>query len=195
MAIAVALVPPLCVTGIALALGQKAIVDIGLYFGRLYQELNLAGGSFLLFLTNLVGIIFCAGLVFLIQGYGNFKKAIMPLLVTVSILIIVSFPLTSQLENLFLRNQVVENMHILSKIYIEEKGWSETDIATGIIDIYVENRDSEIFVLMSIVTPKGEVTQEDVDLVQEFLSQELQKPVNLKIHLDTFDTLKKEPNK
>ena len=41
VAIAVALVPPLCVTGIGFALGEDLTVDLGLRFGRLDQELNL----------------------------------------------------------------------------------------------------------------------------------------------------------
>ena len=192
VAIAVALVPPLCVTGIALALRQEAIVDIGLYFGRTFKELNLAGGSFLLFLTNLAGIIFCAGLIFLIQGYGNFKKAIIPSLITIVVLVILSLPLTSQLESFLLRNQVVEKIDSFSRIYIEQKGWIEN--TTGTVDLYVENRDTEIYVLMTIVTPRGEINQENVDILQEFLSQELKKPINLELHLVPFDLLKKEPN-
>ncbi len=84
VAIAVALVPPLCVVGIGLALGKDAIIDIGLYFSRQGQVLHLASGAFLLFLTNLAGIIFCAGLVFLIQGYGNWQKALGGLSLTIA---------------------------------------------------------------------------------------------------------------
>lgn len=191
VAIAVALVPPLCVTGVGLALGENAIVDLGLYFGRIYQELSLANGSFLLFLTNLVGIIFCSGLVFILQGYGNFKKAIIPLFITLLLLVTISLPLTSQLQNFLLRNQVVVNLDLFTRTYIQEKGWIENSLGT--IDLYVENRDSEVYILMSIVTPEEEITQGDVDQLQEFLSQELRKPVNLEIHLIPFNIFKKEP--
>lgn len=59
VAIAVALVPPLSVVGLGLALGS----------------LPIAGGSFLLFLTNLVGIILASSGVFLWQNYGTFTRA------------------------------------------------------------------------------------------------------------------------
>lgn len=58
VAVAIALVPPLAVTGIALHAGE---------FGR-------AQGSFLLFLTNFFSILLMAGLVFIIVGYGSWSR-------------------------------------------------------------------------------------------------------------------------
>jgi len=54
VAIAVALVPPLGVVGISLEAGR----------------FDFAGGAFLLFLTNLVGIIFAAGVIFVLVGFS-----------------------------------------------------------------------------------------------------------------------------
>lgn len=54
VAIAVALVPPLAVVGSSLQAGQWAF----------------AGGAMLLFLTNLVGIIVAAGIVYVLSGYS-----------------------------------------------------------------------------------------------------------------------------
>lgn len=189
VAIAVALVPPLCVTGIGLALGQNAIVDIGLYFGRVYQDLNLAGGSFLLFLTNLVGIIFCGGLVFLFQGYGNIKQDFISLFLIFLIIVTVCFPLNSQLQNFLLKNKVVESLDKFAYVHFQEKRW--VDYATSTIDIYVENRDSEIFILLSLLIPKNEISQSDVNELQAFLSNELNKTVKLEVYLVPFEILKK----
>ncbi|MFN8499083.1 MAG: DUF389 domain-containing protein [Anaerolineae bacterium] len=55
VAIAISLVPPLCVVGIALSQAQW----------------SAAGGAMLLFLTNFVAILFAGGLVFLISGLGR----------------------------------------------------------------------------------------------------------------------------
>lgn len=55
VAIAISLVPPLCVVGIALSVGQWAD----------------AWGAMLLFLTNFLAILFAGGLVFLISGLGR----------------------------------------------------------------------------------------------------------------------------
>lgn len=58
VAVAIALVPPLAVTGIALHAGE---------FGQ-------AQGAFLLFLTNFFSILLMAGLVFIVVGYGSWSR-------------------------------------------------------------------------------------------------------------------------
>ena len=55
VAIAISLVPPLCVVGISLRAGQ----------------MSAAGGSFLLFLTNFLAILFAGGVVLVIIGLGK----------------------------------------------------------------------------------------------------------------------------
>ena len=71
VAIAVALVPPICVTGIGLALGDAALLDGAP--DPIKNDYELEAGSFLLFLTNFTAVIFCGSVVFLIQGYGRWK--------------------------------------------------------------------------------------------------------------------------
>lgn len=59
VAIAVALVPPLCVTGIGLGWG----------------DLDIIYGSFLLFMTNLFGMVLAASLTFIILGFAPIHRA------------------------------------------------------------------------------------------------------------------------
>ena len=70
----VAPVPPLCVTGIGLS--QSTALTIR-FNDVLVNNLShaLASGSFLLFITNLIGIAFAATIVFLLQRYGSFRKS------------------------------------------------------------------------------------------------------------------------
>ena len=190
VAIAVALVPPLCVVGIGLALGEGVIIDLGLYFSRQGQVLNLANGAFLMFLTNLAGIVFCAGLVFLIQGYGNWQKALAGMSLTIAIIVLVSLPLYFQLQNFLLRNKVLESLAKLDLIYPYKKEWiAPIDYA----DIYIANRENEINIQLNVIAPIGLVSQDDINLAQEFLSEELEKPVDLQINLLPLYILKKEP--
>ena len=70
VAISVALVPPLSVVGIGLCLGDLG-TELAAYRG---METNIAAGSFLLFATNLAGIIFSGSLVFLFQRYWTLDK-------------------------------------------------------------------------------------------------------------------------
>ena len=62
VAIAVALVPPLCVVGIGLGIGEVLITEIG---QAIFTDISVAEGAFLLFLANLAGITFTACVVFL----------------------------------------------------------------------------------------------------------------------------------
>jgi uncharacterized hydrophobic protein (TIGR00271 family) len=59
VAIAISLVPPLCVVGIALSMGQW----------------GAAGGAMLLFLTNFFAILLAGGLVFMLSGLGRLAIA------------------------------------------------------------------------------------------------------------------------
>ncbi len=78
VAVAVALVPPLSTAG------------IGLGWGSLSMFFN----AFLLFLTNLVGIVLSAGLVFMLMGFSPIKRAKKGLAFGLAFVILVSIPLT-----------------------------------------------------------------------------------------------------
>ncbi len=77
VAIAVALVPPLVVTGIGLGW-----LNWGVFIG-----------AFLLFLTNLVGILFAATITFSLLGFSPLTKARRGLLVSLSMVAMISVPL------------------------------------------------------------------------------------------------------
>ena len=73
VAIAVALVPPLCVSGIGLTMGSDVIAIFGR--GTLAGLSNqITEGSFLLFLANLIGITFAGLIIFLLQQYGSLGR-------------------------------------------------------------------------------------------------------------------------
>lgn len=78
VAIAVALVPPLVVAG----------VGIG------WMDWSVFSGAFLLYLTNLAGIIMFGGLTFLLLGFAPFKSAKKGLVYSLLIILIVCIPLT-----------------------------------------------------------------------------------------------------
>lgn len=86
VSISVALVPPLCVVG----------------FGLATTQFDVAGGAFLLFVTNVIAIILAAAVVFLLQGFrpasqqrGLLQKG---LLVSIVSLVLIAVPLALLLE-------------------------------------------------------------------------------------------------
>ena len=78
VAIAVALVPPLAVAGIGIG----------------WWDWEVFSGAFLLYLTNLAGIIMFAGITFLILGFAPFKRAKLGLIYTLILIGMVMIPLS-----------------------------------------------------------------------------------------------------
>ena len=105
VAIAVALVPPLCVSGIGLSLGPElvAVFGRGTVAGLTNQ---VAEGSFLLFLANLIGITVTSLVVFMVQRYGDIRRAWRHLLVWLGLLGLLCIPLSSALHDFSVRQQI-----------------------------------------------------------------------------------------
>lgn len=89
VAIAVALVPPLSVIGIGIALNLQ----------------DVTFGSSLLFLTNLTGIIFSGGLILLLQRYGSLARAQKGLTLAIIALFILGIPLALSFQDVVIREQ------------------------------------------------------------------------------------------
>jgi uncharacterized membrane protein len=82
VAIAVALVPPLCVSGIG------------------WLNFEVFYGAMLLFLTNLTGIILAAGLSFMVIGYAPFSRAKKGIALSAFMVAIISVPLVLSFTNM-----------------------------------------------------------------------------------------------
>lgn len=120
VAIAVALVPPLTVTGIGLAYGRLAsgdagfsLTELGLYSGGS----DIARGAFILFVTNFLGIVLFACLILLTQGYGMWRKAGLGLLITITASIIIIEPLQRSLYKLTVKSEVLSLLVELPQNY------------------------------------------------------------------------------
>ncbi|WP_392346661.1 DUF389 domain-containing protein [Parasynechococcus sp.] len=105
VAIAVALVLPLCVSGIRLTLGSKmvAVFGSGTVAGLTNQ---IVEGSFLLLLANLIAITVTSLVVFLVQRYGSFRSCWRNFLVWLGLLRLLSLPLLSALHDFSLRQEM-----------------------------------------------------------------------------------------
>ena len=109
VAIAVALVPPLAVAGIGIGWWDWAVFS----------------GAFLLYLTNLAGIIMFAGITFLFLGFAPFRRARIGLIYTLLLIGMVMVPLslsfnrikkeaniTRQLEGSTINELVIRNVSV-----------------------------------------------------------------------------------
>lgn len=183
VAIAVALVPPLCVVGIGLELGTDIFEDLGLWFSRQGQALNLPLGAFLLFITNLTSIIFFTAVVFLVQGFGYWRRAAAGLMTIVVAMAFLSIPLNNSLQNFLLRKEVFHSLAKMAALYSDKEPWL---VQADTLEIYVARQDNAVQVKLRSVAPEGAITSDAIDFTREFLTQDLGRPINLEVHLTPF---------
>jgi len=102
VAIAVALVPPLCVSGIGLG----------------WWNLEIFHGAMLLFLTNLTGIIMAAGLTFMMIGFAPFSRAKKGIVISVAMVAVISIPLFFSFSNMqkiaALKKQLLNQTYVIN---------------------------------------------------------------------------------
>ena len=111
VAIAVALVPPLAVSGIGLAWGEWSV-----FFGAL-----------LLLLTNLTGMVLAASLTFLFTGYSPFYLARKGLLISFFVVLSISIPLGYGFFKVVKENRIIQSL-----IHEQLKGliWIKLDLTS-----------------------------------------------------------------
>lgn len=191
VAIAVALVPPLAVTGIGLAYGRLATSEVGLSLtelGHYSGGADIAKGSFVLFATNFLGIIFVACLTLLAQGYGKWKKAGIGLLSILIVSFVIIEPLQKALYKLTVKSEALALMVSLPNKY------PHMFTGQGRVDaIHVNYQGDNLFVDIEGITPKPttDITREEMDqklqsvldLFQEHLEKKLNVPVIVDIDL------------
>ncbi len=180
VAIAVALVPPLCVVGIGLALGSELLIDPR--YRIVNEVLTIENGSFLLFLTNFIAIVFCGGLVFFSQGYSQGKKACAGLLLSLLLLIFISLPLQFSFQNLIFRSIILRN---LSELSYENPHWVQTRLR----EIYVNLEVEPPLIQFDIIAPSGVISTTDIKVLEHGLSKKIGKPVDVEINLFEFEIL------
>ena len=168
IAIAVALVPPLCTVGIAMALGQEASVEAGLALDSLSVR-----GPFLLYMTNILGIVFAGSLVFFWRYYRRRLFAVLTLALTFGSLIIVVPPLGISLDNLLVRNQVHRSLTVESRALLP------VDHNARFTNLSVRIMQSTVFVRGDIVASPGLFTQGLINVLRDKLSKMVKMPVIL----------------
>ncbi len=179
VAIAVALVPPLCVVGIGLALGSELIIDPRYQIAN--EVLTIKNGSLLLFLTNFIAIVFCGGLVFFSQGYSNAKKAFAGLSLSLLSLIFIAFPLQFSFQDLIVRNIILRN---LDELVYENPHW----VNTRLREIYIDLDAEPTLIQFDVFAPSGVISKTDVKVIQNALSEKLRKPVDVELNIFEFES-------
>ena len=151
VAIAVALVPPLAVAGIGIG----------------WWDWEVFSGAFLLYLTNLAGIIMFAGITFLLLGFAPFKRAKMGLVYTFIIIAIVMVPLSLSF------NRIKEEASITSQL--------EGSAIENVVLKEVKVRFGKRLVISAKVVSSEPIKSEEMKLVKAEIENRLGRPVTLEV--------------
>ncbi len=160
VAIAVALVPPLCVAGIGIARSQP----------ELWQ------GASLLYLTNLVGITISGAIVLLLMGYVSLKTAKQGLLASCFALIVLMIPLGVGMNDMLLENRLRGEIRQI----LQERTYTFKSVKLRDLEI---NRYRKPVLVVATVFSDAEINSRQVKLVQDFLSKQLGQELLLRIKI------------
>ncbi len=175
VAIATALMPPLCVVGIGLSQGRS----------------DLYNGAAILFLSNLVAIIFAGGMVFAGVGFGPFlrdRRAIFSRSFAVSgaMFLLVTIPMIGFMVNISINARETQ---MISSTLSDQLHQINTD--STLVSFDEHSDQGHLQVIATIRTPHNLSYTEAVD-IQRALAEKLNKPVELQflvIPLTKLDTL------
>lgn len=156
VAIAVALMPPICTIGLGLA----------------QNNFTLARGATLLYLTNLLGIAFACMVVFWVSGYVPLKKGRRPIAIGLILTGLLVIPLAISFSRLLRQNRLEANIRnaLVNRTLTFQRldllrmdtNWS-TDPPTVNLDVRA----------LDPITPN------QVELLQQFISREMRQPLRL----------------
>ena len=162
VAIATALMPPLCTVGVGIAMGRW----------------DVAGGALLLFVTNAVTIAFAAMLVFSALGFTVKREdgRIVPraLVVTASFTLALLIPLTWISVRFF--RDATDNK-LIEDVVRSEVARYDAELA----DFNVLKQDNTLHISLTIRTT-APLRYEDVNQLQKDIAVSLQKPVSIVVN-------------
>ncbi|NEO84789.1 MAG: DUF389 domain-containing protein [Spirulina sp. SIO3F2] len=176
-AIAVALMPPLCVVGLALS---RTFVTPG--FGHFSQQ------AFLLYLTNLLGIILACMTVYILAGYTEVSHSVTWAMVSVAVLLL---PLganfltqvrQARVED-FIRSQLLRNTFTIG----------QQDVT--LVDSRIDWGAQQPIVYLNVQVAadiEEDISPNQVRQVQRFLSQQVGQPLKLVVFVSQGQTVTEE---
>ncbi|WP_114782278.1 DUF389 domain-containing protein [Botryobacter ruber] len=152
VAIAVALVPPLAVSGIGIGWG----------------DWNIFTGALLLFLTNLTGIVLAAAFTFMLLGFSPFHLAKKGLILTLVTVALVSLPLG------FGFTKMVRDHHIVRSLNNYKVG------AIRIRRVAVLHGGDPLVLNVQLVS-RSPLSVKDIDMVKRAIASEVGRDVELEV--------------
>ena len=169
-AIAVALMPPLCVVGLWLA----------------QWELTEARGALLLYVTNLMGITLACMMAFLWAGYSPFIRARRPLGLTFAATMLLVFPLGYASYQLLRQDRLEYNLQraLLDRTLTFQR--------LRLVSMETDWLQSPPQVVLTVYA-NSPVTPVQVNLLEEFVENEMGRPFQLTFQVAQLDEVTSTP--
>lgn len=153
VAIAVALVPPLAVTGIGIG----------------WWSWQVTSGALLLFATNLAGIIFAGAITFGLLGFAPFNRAKRGLTLALFAIVLISVPLAVSFKTMIKEAQAIQ---VLQNIPVSE--------GFDIRDVSVSSQEQSMLFELKVASPQRLKSSEVMALKAQLIEQ-LGYPVVLEV--------------
>lgn len=152
VAIAVALVPPLSVSGIGIGWGDWEVFS----------------GALLLFTTNLTGIILAGSFTFMLLGFSPFQLARKGLLVSLLVVLLISLPLGFGFVQMVQENRIMRSL----------RDYRVKDMVVREVKVV---KSGDPMLLNVRVVSDNPITTADLEQVQQAVAAKLGRPVQLEI--------------
>lgn len=161
VAIAISLVPPLSVVGIGLAMGNP----------------NIYLGAGLLFLANVMSVILSGTVVFFLLGFDYFRKDLRSLIVPLVGILVLGIPLLFSFRAVIQKKLLKDEIRTI--LQTETYTFRRGDIQSIEVDPYGEI----IEVRVTIQTTSMDISVSQLDQVQAYLQEKVNKPVHIEVNL------------
>jgi len=157
VAIAVALVPPLSVTGIGIG----------------WWDIGIVYGSFLLFMTNLAGITLAAALTFLLLGFAPVRRATRGIILTLLFLAFVTVPLFFSFTKVVEQHRIYAQLKTVEHLVLGGQAITirvlSVDLSREIPVVYIETSSSSL------------LRSDQLQALKERIDRTLEHPVTVNI--------------
>ena len=182
VAIAVALVPPLCVGGIGLTLSPELNSKLGTLTSQ-DMLFEITFGSLLLYGCNFIGIVAAAVITYLSQSIGSWKRSILPLALLTLLSVLILKPLQTSYQRFLIKNHIRRELSLMGAERIQQNDDSSGRPRTGMLknsqfqttDIKVQMDDEgRADVRISLSALDGEITQKKAEIAGSRLARALE---------------------
>jgi len=164
VAIATALMPPLCTVGVGLAL----------------ERWDVAGGATLLFITNAITIAFAAALIFFLQGFAPERQAeghIVPRSLIIAAILTLALLVPLSIYSIKFFNEANEN-RLINQVVIAKVARMN---GSELVEFEVQHIQNGLNMIITVRT-NTPLRIEQVTELQKAIATELQQPVSLKVN-------------